>query len=276
MDNNNLILQVRNVKKSFPIESKFIRRIIGHLQVLKSVSFDIREGEIFCLLGKSGSGKTTIARIITGILERDSGEIYFAGKPIESYSRVERAKNIQMVFQNPFASLNPRLTIRSILGEALKMRCKATGEKFSKKGFVEVLQFYLSLVKMPTDILDEYPYRFSGGQRQRIAIARALIVEPKLLIADEPVSALDLSIQAQMLNLLLELREKLKLSILFITHDIAVASFLSDRIGVVYDGEIVEQGATEEIMNSPRSSYVKTLINIVNKQISAFISAKNT
>jgi peptide/nickel transport system ATP-binding protein len=267
----NVVLQACGLKKSFPIESKFMRRIVGYHEVLKNVSFEIYEGEIFCLLGKSGSGKTTIARIITGVLEKDSGEIYFLGEPIENFTRVERAKNIQMIFQNPFASLNPRLTIRSILGEALQIRCKATDERLDREDFTERLKLYLSLVKMPTDILDEYPYRFSGGQRQRIAIARALIVEPKLLIADEPVSALDLSIQAQVLNLLLELREKLKLSILFITHDIAVASFLSDRIGILHDGEIIEQGATEEIISSPKSPYTRTLVNIVNKQISAFV-----
>lgn len=272
-----MLLETKNLKKSFPIESKFLRQKIGEVTAVENASLKIREGEILGLVGESGSGKTTVGKMIAGLLEPDAGEIYFQDEDLKEFNRQERARKIQMIFQDPFASLNPRLSIGTILGEATRSRQKAVGSreqraksKEQKREVKEEIEQLLNSVGMPTNILHSYPHQFSGGQRQRIGIARALAMQPQLIIADEPISSLDVSIQAQILNLLLELKERFSLSYLFIAHDLSVVSFIAERIAVMCKGKIIEEGNTPEILENPQNSYTRKLLDAV-PQIGKFI-----
>ena len=239
----------------------------GATKAVDDVSFDIRRGEVFGLVGESGCGKTTTGRSILGLYDITGGEITFEGQPIAGGSKRQRrklAKNrkrtsgIQMIFQDPIASLNPRMTVREIIAEGLVIR-GIKDKRFIDEKVYEILE----LVGLRREHAGRYPHEFSGGQRQRIGIARAVIREPKLLIADEPVSALDVSIQAQVINLLKELQERLGLTILFIAHDLSVVKYFSDRIGVMHFGKLVELAEAEELFQNPLHPYTKALLSAI-------------
>jgi len=258
-----VILDVKNLRKYFPVERGIFRRVVDYVRAVDDISFDIRKGEIFALVGESGCGKTTTAKLVVRLLEPTGGKIFFYGKDVSLMGRRELSQKIQIIFQDPFASLNPRLTIGTIVGEAVRQRWEASGEKVKTKKLEQEIEELLVRVGLPGDILDDYPHQFSGGQRQRIGIARALAMRPQLIVADEPVSSLDISVQAQILNLLLDLRDSLGLSYLLIAHDLNVVRFLSDRVTVMYQGKIVEAGSVDTVYNSPHHLYTKRLLQAI-------------
>ncbi len=262
---NGVILRAENLKKYFPVERGVFRRVVDYIRAVDGISFEIRKREIFALVGESGCGKTTMAKLIMRLLEATDGKIFFNGKDISLLGRRELARKIQIIFQDPFASLNPRLTIGTIVGEAVRHRLEAAGEKIGIKGTAEKTKELLNRVGLPVNILNEYPHQFSGGQRQRIGIARALAMEPELIVADEPVSSLDISVQAQILNLLLDLRDSLGLSYILIAHDLNVVRFLSDRVAVMHQGKIVETGPVKMVYNNPHHPYTKRLLEAIPK-----------
>ncbi len=253
--------ELKNVSKYFSIESKLFRHKTGTITAVDKVSFQINPNEILGLVGESGSGKTTLAKLITKLYKPDTGNIFIDSKPINSYPAKKLASKIQMIFQDPFSSLNPRLSIGTIISEAVKVRIRSKKSRQNMSVGSEEVKKLLNTVGLPEDILDNYPHQFSGGQRQRIAIARALAFEPELIIADEPVSCLDVSTQAQIINLFLDLKEKFGLSYLFISHDLMLINYLCDKILVMKDGKIVEQGLPEDIISSPKNIYTKKLID---------------
>lgn len=226
---------------------------------VNDVSFSIREGEIYALAGESGCGKSTLAKTLTKLVTPKCGEVLFQGKNIFKQDKQEKKaypKEVQMVFQNPYSSLNPKMKIGDILREPLDINTK-----YSKNRKNAIIKETLQSVGLQESALNLYPHEFSGGQRQRIAIARALILNPKLIIADEPVSALDASIQAQIINLLKELKNQRDLTILFISHDLNVIRYLADRVGIMYFGKLIEENSTDKIFNSPQEEYTKMLLN---------------
>lgn len=230
---------------------------------VNDVSLKIYKGEIYALAGESGCGKSTLAKGITKLVPHKSGDIIFNNKSIFSHNNAEKKDYpscVQMIFQNPYSSLNPKMKIIDILKEPLDINTL-----YNKSEKLEIIKETLSDVGLQESILQLYPHEFSGGQRQRIAIARALILKPKLLIADEPVSALDASIQAQIINLLKELKKKRDLTILFISHDMNVIKYLADRVGIMYFGSLIEENYTSTIFKYPKESYTKTLLNSVPK-----------
>ena len=252
------LLKVENIQKYFPTGK---RNIMGkHLQVLKAVddvSFSIRQGEIFGLVGESGCGKSTLGRCITRIVNPTDGKIFFNDEDITNVdpARLKTLRRqMQMVFQNPHSSLNPRMTIRQAFMEILHVHKLAKGQVNERMADI------LEKVGLPIDALDRHPHEFSGGQLQRIAIARALLVEPEFIMADEPVSALDVSVQAQILNLLVQLKEELSLTMLFVAHDLSVVEHISDRVGVMYLGQIVEMADVEELYQNTLHPYTKALM----------------
>ena len=259
------LLEVNDLTKYFALHDDIVSRIAGKTQTLKAVdgiSFFIKPGETLGLVGESGCGKSTTGRLITRLIEPTSGEIRLKGENLLSFPAqrmLEMRKTIQLVFQDPYSSLNPRKTIMQILSRPLEVHKLATSWA-EKRGRVLEL---LNLVGMGEEHIDRYPHEFSGGQRQRIAIARALAVSPELIIGDEPVSALDVSIQAQILNLFRELQEKFQLTYLFIAHDLSVIRHISDRVAVMYVGKIVESGAVDTIFSEPKHPYTKALLAAV-------------
>ena len=253
------LVEVRDLHKTFSLGHVLSR----HREVLRAIdgiSFDIARGEILGLVGESGSGKTTVGRTLLRLLEPTSGSIRFAGQDITHLSRraMQRVRrHMQLVFQDPFASLNPRMSVERILATPLILHQPHLGRAERRARVEEALR----LVGLFPEAADRYPHEFSGGQRQRIGIARALMLHPELLVADEPVSALDVSVQAQVVNLLLELRDRLGLTILFIAHDLAVVGTVSDRVAVMYLGRIVELATTAELFTSPRHPYTEALLS---------------
>lgn len=246
------------------------RRGAAELRAVDQVSLDVRPGEILGLVGESGSGKSTLARLVVGINQSSEGAVRFDGAPLTAAGRSPALRRrIQMVFQDPFSSLNPRMTVRQHLAELLRVH------KVVEPAAVDArCEALLASVHLPLTLLDARPRNMSGGQRQRVAIARALALEPDLLVADEPVSALDVSVQAGIIALFSELREKLGVSILFIAHDLAVVRHLCDRVAVMYMGRIVEQGETTQVFTDPRHPYTRGLLAAIPRLSSAALTAE--
>lgn len=237
---------------------------LGEKQVIHAinrVSLDVKQGEILAIAGESGCGKSTLARTILRLENSKSGEIDFEGKNVLKLNSAELKKyrqNAQMIFQNPYASLNPKMKVSEILKEPLQINTKFSGKEIDK-----IINEKLEQVGLSNEVLKLYPHEFSGGQRQRIAIARALVLSPKFIVADEPVSALDVSIQAQIINLLKELKDNFNLTLILITHDMSVIKYLADRVAVMYLGEIVEIGRCDEIFTAPKHPYTQALLSAV-------------
>jgi len=258
--NDNFILRIEGVKKYFPIRRGFLQKIAGWEKAVDGVSFDIERGKTMGLVGESGCGKTTVARLILKLLESDAGKIIFQGHDISRFSEKEMKpyrKDIQIIFQDPFGSLNPRMTIGQSIEEGIRILDKHAKNRNQR------LETLLKMVGMSPDCADRYPHEFSGGQRQRIGIARALSVEPSLIVCDEPVSALDVSIQAQIINLLKDLQDQLGLSYLFISHDLNVVGYLCNTISVMYRGHIMEFATSEDIFNHPHHPYTISLLSAI-------------
>lgn len=249
------ILKVKNLKMHFPITKGVFKRTVGHLKAVDDVSLSIEQGKTLGIVGESGSGKTSLGRSIIRLIEPTDGDIWFCGQDLRALSKDklrETRQHMQMIFQDPFESLNPRHMILKILEEPFIVHRKTHTIKDIKE--------LLSRVGLPEDSLYRYPHEFSGGQRQRIGIARAIALKPKLIICDEPVSSLDVSVQSQILNLLLDLQRDMNLSYVFISHNLAVAKHMSDEIAVMYSGKIVEYGEPDRIYKNPVHPYTKTLI----------------
>lgn len=255
------LLEVENLKKYFPIRGGSFGKKVGEVKAVDGVSFVIHKGETLGLVGESGCGKSTTGRMLLRLLEPSEGNIYFKGTDMRKLSNPEMRKmrrEMQMVFQDPFASLNPRHTVGKILEEPFIVH----GEK-DKKARKEKVYELLETVGLNSYHAKRYPHQFSGGQRQRIGIARALAVNPKLIVADEPVSALDVSIQSQVLNLLQDLQQKYHLTYLFIAHDLGVVRHISDRVGVMYLGRLVELSESDRLYNAPKHPYTEALLSAV-------------
>ncbi|MCU0559319.1 MAG: dipeptide ABC transporter ATP-binding protein [Desulfobacterales bacterium] len=255
------LLEVNRLKKHFPIKGGFLQRAVGHVHAVDGVSFHLDPGETIGLVGESGCGKSTTGRLILRLIKPTSGEIRFNGQQI---SRLDRRRmkavrrDMQLIFQDPFASLNPRLTVGGIVAEAFKIHGVASGAEIEDR-----TADLLKRVGLHTEHLRRYPHEFSGGQRQRIGIARALALNPKLIIADEPVSALDVSIQAQVINLLQDLKGEFQLSYIIIAHDLSVVEYMSDRVAVMYLGKIVEMAPGAALYSHPRHPYTEALLSAI-------------
>ena len=255
------LLSVQNLKKYFPIHRGVFSRVAAHVKAVDGVSFSINKGETFGLVGESGCGKTTAGRAVLRLIEPDSGTIQFDGTDLISLGKQElrrKRRDMQLIFQDPYASLNPRMTIRSIVAEPFAVHHVASGSERESR-----VADLLKTVGLDPSVMNRYPHEFSGGQRQRIGIARALALKPKLIVADEPVSALDVSIQAQIINLLADLQDQFGLTYLFISHAIPVIEHISTRIGVMYLGKLVEVGSNTQICTAPKHPYTQALLKAV-------------
>jgi oligopeptide transport system ATP-binding protein len=253
------LLQVKGLKKYFPVKGGLFRRQVGYVRAVDGVDLEIKQGRSFGLVGESGSGKTTVGKTILRLIEPTEGEILFEGQDLcqlsDSQMRGRRAE-MQMIFQDPYSSLNPRMTVKRIVGEPLLVHKWGKGRTLDRR-----VRELISLVGLMEDHLYRYPHEFSGGQRQRIGIARALALEPKMLVLDEPTSALDVSVQAQVLALLLDLQQRLHLTYLFISHDLAVIRYICDRVALMYQGRILELGSVEDIFQEPLHPYTQALLS---------------
>jgi peptide/nickel transport system ATP-binding protein len=262
-----VLLEVRNLKKYFPIQRGLLRRVVGHVKAVDGVSFSIREGETLGLVGESGSGKTTTGRLILRAGEPTSGQVLFRHDgqmvdltPLSRRELKPYRKELQVIFQDPFSSLDPRMSVFDIVSEPLTIHRAAKGSELKTR-----VRELLQLVGLRAQHMNRYPHAFSGGQRQRIGIARALALRPKLIVCDEPVSALDVSIQAQVLNLLKDLQNEFHLAYLFIAHDLSVVEHISDRVAVMYLGKIVELAPAEQMYRDPKHPYTEALLSAIPK-----------
>lgn len=262
MNDKNPILEVKNLVKKFPINGGFLNRKIADVNAVQDVSFTLNKGETLGLVGESGCGKSTLGRCILRLIEPTSGDVFFKGENIINYSNQQLQslrRKMQIIFQDPFSSLNPRMSIESILEEPLLIHNLFSNSKDRKDRIHQLAE----IVGLRIDSLQKYPHEFSGGQRQRVGIARALAVEPELIICDEPVSALDVSIQAQVINLLMDLQQKFGLSYVFIAHDLKVVEHVSTKIAVMYLGKIVEMSESLELYKNPQHPYTQALLSAI-------------
>ena len=265
-DKKNIILEVKDLKLYFPIYRGLIQRVVGHVKAVNGVSFNLRDGEVLGLVGESGCGKTTVGRTLLRLYDPTAGEIWYnkvSGERI-NLARISQKKmkplrrELRMIFQDPFSSLNPRLAVKDIISEPLEIHGVARG-KNAERRVAELME----AVGLNPSLMRRYPHEFSGGQRQRIGLARTLSLNPRMVIADEPVSALDVSVQAQVLNLLQDLRSRLGLTLIFIAHDLSVVEHISDRIAVMYVGKIVEMADTNTLLRQPLHPYTEALLSAV-------------
>ncbi|MCH4239562.1 MAG: dipeptide ABC transporter ATP-binding protein [Oscillospiraceae bacterium] len=255
------ILEVKGLKQYFPIRGGVFQRTVGHVKAVDGVSFNIKRGETLGVVGESGCGKSTLGRSIMRLYKMTAGQVLFNGEDFSKLSKKELRKKrleMQMVFQDPYSSLNPRMTVGQIIGEALTDHKMGNREEVRKK-----VKETMELCGLPQYYINRYPHEFSGGQRQRIGIARSLAVDPSFVICDEPVSALDVSIQAQIINLLSDLQKQKHLSYMFISHDLSVVEYISDRVAVMYLGNIVEMAPKEELYKNPLHPYTKALLSAI-------------
>jgi peptide/nickel transport system ATP-binding protein len=255
------LLQVRDVKTHFPVRGGLLGRVRGTVKAVDGVSFDVRRGETLGLVGESGCGKSTLGRTLLRLIDPTAGSIRFEGQELTGLSQRELRplrRRMQLIFQDPYASLNPRMTVRDIIGEPFAIHGLARGRE--REGQVLAL---LELMGLPREAMERYPHEFSGGQRQRIGIARSIAMRPDLVIADEPISALDVSIQAQIVNLLVELQRELKLTYVFIAHDLKIVEYISTRVAVMYLGKIVELADAADLYRRPRHPYTQALLSAV-------------
>jgi peptide/nickel transport system ATP-binding protein len=256
------ILKVENLKVHFPIKAGIFKTTVGHVKAVNDVSFQLQPGRTLALVGESGCGKTTVGKSILQLITVTDGRIEFSGDnlaELDSSRLLEKRRDLQIIFQDPYSSLNPRMLIGNIIEEGMI----ALGEKSSAQQRAEEIDRLLAQVGLPEDAKYRYPHEFSGGQRQRICIARALAVKPRVIVCDEPTSALDVSVQAQVLNLLKDLQNQLGVSYLFITHDMSVVGYLADEVAVMNSGVIVEQGSVEDVLNNPQHEYTQKLLSAV-------------
>ena len=256
------LVSVRNLRTWFPVLGGVFRRRTGEIKAVDDVSFDVEAGKTVGLVGESGSGKTTVGRTLLKLTPATSGEVFYDGRDILPMGEGEfrpLRKDMQMIFQDPFGSLNPRMTIHAILSEPLEIHFPEMTKADRRERVAELLK----LVGLPADAMGRYPHEFSGGQRQRIGIARALAVKPRFIVCDEPVSALDVSVQAQIVNLLQDLQEQLGMAYLFIAHDLAVVEHMSDHVIVMHRGKIVESAPADRIYADPQHDYTKKLLSAV-------------
>ena len=256
------LLELNNVKKYFPVKAGVFRRTVDYVKAVDDISFHIYKGETLGLVGESGCGKSTTGRTILRLLEATEGEIYFEGKNLVELDKKELReirKDMQIIFQDPYASLNPRMTVADIVGEPLDIHNLVDNKKERNERVLEILD----TVGLSEDHMKRYPHEFSGGQRQRIGVARALAVDPKIIIADEPVSALDVSIQAQVINMMQDLQDDFDLTYLFIAHDLSVVKHISDRIAVMYLGKLVEIAEKTELFKNTLHPYTQSLLSAI-------------
>lgn len=256
------LLEVQNLSKTFSIKGGILGREVGTVSAVGNISFRIKKGETLGLVGESGCGKTTLGRSILRLIEPTSGKIIFNGEDITTFGKDrmrEMRRKMQIIFQDPYASLNPRMTVRRILAEPLDIHGLFTGKEARRNRLYDLLD----CVQLSKDSLNRYPHEFSGGQRQRVSIARALAVQPEFIVCDEPVSALDVSVQAQVVNLLMDLQKEFGLTYLFIAHDLKVVEYISSRVAVMYLGNIVEEARASELYGNAKHPYTKALFSAI-------------
>ncbi|NOU94684.1 ATP-binding cassette domain-containing protein [Paenibacillus sp. LMG 31456] len=254
-------LKVNHLKVHYPVRGGFFRRVVDHVKAVDDISFELQRGETYGLVGESGCGKTTTGRTIIGLIQATSGDIFLEGNKITNITRREflhYRRDIQMVFQDPYSSLNPRKRVLDIIAEPLR-----NFERLSPQEERRKVQQFVERVGLHPESVFKYPHEFSGGQRQRIGIARALTLSPKLIIADEPVSSLDVSVQAQVLNFMKEIQQEFQLTYLLISHDLGIIRHMCDRVGIMYSGRLVEEGTKQDIFENPQHIYAKRLISAI-------------